>query len=301
MLNVSGKRDKTMSIEAKGGGIGLLDADGDGLLDLYVINGNTFARPRPGPAPSDRLYRNNGDGTFVDVTAAAGLGDTTGSMGCAAADVDNDGDQDLYLTNYGPNRLYRNEGGGRFVDVTAAAGLAGKRRWSTGAAFADFDGDGDLDLYVANYVDFDPAIRPDNMPYQVWKGLKIFHGPNAYHGEPDELYRNEGNGTFTDVTAQYPAIANARLRFASGLIANLTASRVSLEKVRKALAVPRRHREAHVRNEPVVQSEAVLVAVIDRRGVVRHAALRRSRRTIGERPWKKQGGVGRIYPARPAS
>jgi len=210
--NVSGEREKTMIIEAKGGGIGFLDYDGDGYLDVYVINGNTFAQPRPQPPPSNRLYRNNRDGTFVDVSVAAGVGDTAWSMGCAAADYDNDGDQDLFVTNYGPNRLYRNTGDGRFDDVATAAGVAGKAGWSTGAAFGDYDGDGDLDLFVGNYVKFDPAIRPDKMPYQVWKGLKIFHGPNAYAGERNELYRNDGDGTFTDVTERTPAIARTALR-----------------------------------------------------------------------------------------
>ncbi|MEW6750448.1 MAG: CRTAC1 family protein [Candidatus Latescibacterota bacterium] len=210
--NVSGKREKTYIIEAKGGGIGLLDYDGDGLLDLYVINGSTFERPLPDPPPSDRLYRNEGDGRFRDVTAAAGLGDTSWGMGCAAADYDNDGDQDLFVTNYGRNRLYRNRGDGRFEDATAQAGLAGSPRWNTGAAFGDYDKDGDLDLYVASYVRFDPDVRPDNMPYQMWKGMKIFHGPKAYDGDTDQLYRNEGNGTYTDVTARVPAIAGTALR-----------------------------------------------------------------------------------------
>jgi len=210
--NVSGKRDKTMIIEAKGGGIGLFDYDGDGDLDLYVINGSTFEPRTNGPAPSNRLYRNDGGGAFADVTDAAGVGDTTWSMGCAAADYDNDGDQDLLVTNYGVNRLYRNEGDGSFAEVTEKAGLGVWSRWSTGAAFGDYDLDGDLDLYVANYVRFDPAIRPGRLPYQLWKGLKIFHGPNAYEGETNELYRNEGDGTFTEVTDQHPKMASTEAR-----------------------------------------------------------------------------------------
>jgi enediyne biosynthesis protein E4 len=209
--NVSGKREKTMIIEAKGGGIGFLDYDGDGDLDLYVINGSTFERPRTGPPPSNRLYRNDGGTTFVDVTAEAGVGDTTWSMGCAAADYDNDGDQDLFVTNYGVNRLYRNTGDGGFVDVTREAGVGTLSRWSTGVAFGDYDGDGYLDLYVANYVRFDPASRPGKMPYQLWKGLKIFHGPNAYDGELNELYHNDGNGKFVDVTASMPALVGDAL------------------------------------------------------------------------------------------
>lgn len=210
--NVSGKRDKTMIIEAKGGGIGLLDYDGDGDLDLYVINGSTFEPRASGPAPSNRLYRNDGGWVFTDVTVAAGVGDTTWSMGCAAADYDNDGDQDLLVTNYGVNRFYRNNGDGTFADATREVGLGQASRWSTGAAFGDWDNDGDLDLYVANYVRFDPVARPGRMPYQLWKGLKIFHGPNAYEGEVNELYRNDGDGTFTEVTQRHPALAAARLR-----------------------------------------------------------------------------------------
>ena len=223
--NVSGKREKTMIIEAKGGGIGLFDYDGDGDLDLYVINGSTFERPRSGPAPFNHLYRNDGGDTFTDVTQEAGVGDATWSMGCAAADYDNDGDPDLFVTNYGVNRLYRNDGDGTFTDVTQEAGVGGLPRWSTGAAFGDYDLDGDLDLFVTHYVRFDPAVRPDNMPYQLWKGLKIFHGPNAYEGETNELYRNDGDGTFTEVTAQVPALANSALRSFQCLFADLNDDR----------------------------------------------------------------------------
>ena len=212
VMNVSGKRDKTMIIEAKGGGIGLFDYDGDGYLDLYVINGSTFEPRAMGPPPSNRLYRNDGTGSFTDVTGEAGVGDTTWSMGCAAADYDNDGDQDLFVTNYGVNRFFRNNGDGTFADVTEATGVGKWSRWSTGAAFGDYDGDGDLDLYVSNYVRFDPDDRSQRMPYQLWKGLKIFHGPNAYEGEPNELYRNDGSGSFTEVTDRHPALTRAALR-----------------------------------------------------------------------------------------
>ena len=219
--NVSGQRDKTMIIEAKGGGIGLFDYDNDADLDLYVINGSTFEPRASGPAPSNRLYRNDGAGSFTDVTAAAGVGDTTWSMGCAAADYDNDGDRDLLVTNYGLNRLFRNNGDGSFTDVAPEAGLKMAHRWSTGAAFGDCDLDGDLDLYIANYVQFDPAMRPGHLPYQLWKGLKIFHGPNAYEGETNELYRNNGDGTFDEVTGQQPDMAGAALRSFQALFADL--------------------------------------------------------------------------------
>ena len=204
--NVSGKPNKTYIIEAKGGGIGFLDYDGDGDLDAYVANGSSFEGFPPGAAPSNRLYRNEGNGTFSDVTAAAGLGDTSWSMGWAAADYDNDGDADLYVTNYGANRLYRNEGektrysgaGPWFADVTPQAGV-GDERWSTGAAFGDCDLDGDLDLYVVNYLNFDPDHPPESGRYRRWKDLDVFYGPESYEGDADVLYRNQGDGTFLSV------------------------------------------------------------------------------------------------------
>ena len=199
--NVSGKANKTYIIEAKGGGACFLDFDTDGDLDAYVINGSSFESFPPGKAPRNRLYRNQGDGTFADVTALAGVGDTSWSMGCAAADYDNDGDLDLYVTNYGPNRLYRNQGDGTFADVTALAGV-GDERWSTGAAFGDYDLDGHLDLYVANFVQFDPAYRPNSMQYCLWKNVEVFYGPETFDGETDVLYHNEGDGSFREVTRQ---------------------------------------------------------------------------------------------------
>ncbi|MFH1571834.1 MAG: CRTAC1 family protein, partial [Gemmatimonadota bacterium] len=219
--NVSGKREKTMIIEAKGGGIGWLDYDGDGDLDLYVINGSTIEPRAGGAPPSNRLYRNEGGYRFADVTAAAGVGDTSWSMGCAAADYDNDGDQDLFVTNYGRNRLYRNRGDGTYADATEEAGVGGRPRWSTGACFGDYDGDGDLDLYVANYVRFAPAADPQRMPYQLWKGLKIFQGPNAYEGETNELYENDGAGRFVEVTGRNPAMARAARRSFQCVFADL--------------------------------------------------------------------------------
>ena len=198
--NVSGKPQKTYIIESKGGGAGLFDYDNDGYLDAYLINGSSFD-PLPDPPPSNRLYRNRGDGTFAEVTRTAGVGDTAWSMGCGAADYDNDGDTDLLATNYGPNRLYRNRGDGTFAEVAQAAGVADPR-WSTGVAWGDYDVDGDVDLYVANFVRFNPDELAESDLYQLWKGIKIFQGPNAYEGEQDVLYRNRGDGTFEDVTTQ---------------------------------------------------------------------------------------------------
>lgn len=192
----SGGPEKGHILEAKGGGAAFLDYDGDGQLDIYLVNGSTLEGK---PPLRDALFRNTGDGKFTEVTTETGLGDTSWGMGCAAADYDNDGDTDLYVTNYGPNKLYRNEGG-RFSEVSASAGV-GDPRWSTGAAFGDYDRDGDLDLYVANYVDFDPQLQRQNRPFCQWKSAEVFCGPRSLRGAADCFYRNEGDGRFSEVTA----------------------------------------------------------------------------------------------------
>jgi hypothetical protein len=181
--------------ETLGAGGAFLDYDGDGDMDLYLVNGGNLARPQ-NTSPSV-LYRNNGDGTFTDVTSNAGVGNATRyGMGCAVGDYDNDGDPDLYVTNFGPDVLYRNSGDGTFTDVTAQAGV-GDPLWSSSATFFDFDRDGDLDLYVANYVLYalDAAYPPC-----IEGGLRTYCHPRHFEGAPDRLYRNNGDGTFTDVT-----------------------------------------------------------------------------------------------------
>ena len=185
----------TNLVESVGGGVAMLDYDGDGFLDLYVTTGAHLAGLSEGRSrarPENRLYRNRGDGSFEDVTRAAGVGDTGYSMGVAFGDYDNDGDPDLFISNYGTNVLFRNDGDGTFTDVTRRAGVGGTG-CSVGAVWADFDNDGLLDLYVGNYIEFDPDYRqfyaPDGFP-----------GPLAYSGQPDVLYRNRGDGTFEDVT-----------------------------------------------------------------------------------------------------
>ncbi|MBI1927333.1 VCBS repeat-containing protein, partial [Candidatus Poribacteria bacterium] len=186
-----------------GSGAGFADYDNDGDLDLYIVN-------NPGPlhakvtanSPGNVLYRNNGDGTFTDVTAKAGVGDRGYGMGCVWGDYDNDGDLDLYVTNYGPNVLYRNNGNGTFTDVTAAAGV-GDARWSTGAAFGDYDNDGDLDLYVPNYIEYNLSGLEKMQKESIKSGRPIPSALNPHIFEPqgNVLYRNNGDGTFTDVTA----------------------------------------------------------------------------------------------------
>ena len=199
-------------VESTGVGVCLLDYDGDERLDLYFVQGSRAegvtdpeeleARAQAGDRaalPSNRLYRNvtepGGPWRFEDVTAATGVGDTGYGMGCVAGDLDNDGDPDLVVTNYGPNRVYRNDRDeGLFTDVTERAGL-GDPAWSLGAALLDYDGDGLLDLYVGNYVVFDPD-------YRAFYVADRFPGPLAYPGSPDRLYRNLGGWRFEDVTAE---------------------------------------------------------------------------------------------------
>ncbi|MBI4531839.1 MAG: VCBS repeat-containing protein, partial [Candidatus Latescibacteria bacterium] len=178
-----------------GSGAAFFDYDDDGDLDLYIVNGAPLSLS--GTRPTNVLYRNNGDGTFTDATDKAGVGNSDYGMGCAVADYDNDGDVDLYVTNYGPNRLYRNNGDGTFTDVAAQAGVRDDK-WGTSCAFADYDNDGDLDLYVANYVEVSP--EKDKSCSDPISNLKFYCHPREFDGQPDVLYRNNGDGTFTDVT-----------------------------------------------------------------------------------------------------
>jgi hypothetical protein len=199
-LQVSGDpRVKNLIVEAKGGGLALLDADGDGWLDIYFVNGRTFEKTN-GPPPKNKLFRNNHDGTFSDITDAAGVGDEEWGMGCAAADYDNDGDADLYVTNYGPNRLFRNDGKGRFTDVIGEAGCQSPL-YSTGAAFADYDLDGFVDLVVSDYLDLESLnhLTPEQQKAE-WRGYRVYPGPRAYTPLGISLFHNRGDGTFEDVT-----------------------------------------------------------------------------------------------------
>ena len=225
--HVSGGAEKNYIIETTGSGVALWDFDGDGLLDIYLVNGSTL-EPRAGGLPRAALFRNNGDRTFRDVTAAAGVANERWGQGVCVGDIDNDGDPDLYVTNFGPNRLFRNLGDGRFDDVAVRAGVA-VESWSTGCAFGDYDGDGWLDLYVAGYVAFDVQKPPPSPPrrqastadapaqqgaggmgaaysagaaYCTYRGLPVMCGPRGLRGAPDHLFRNNGDGTFTDTTRQ---------------------------------------------------------------------------------------------------
>ena len=195
--HVDGRSGQKYFMETLGSGAAFFDYDGDSDPDLYFVNG----APLPGyisrETPTNCLYQNNGDGTFTDVTEKAGVGDTGYGHGCAVGDYNNDGQLDLYVTNYGVNRLYRNNGDGTFTEVAESAGVT-EPRWSTSSAFADYDGDGNLDLYVVNYIVFDIDENP-------WcgfkeKGIRAYCEPDNFTAQSDTLYRNNGDGTFTDVT-----------------------------------------------------------------------------------------------------
>ena len=195
--NVSGT-DQTYIVEGMMGGAAFFDYDRDGDVDLYVTNGSSFAGFAAGEHPANQLYRNDG-GRFAEVTVAADVGDTSWSMGCAAADYDNDGHTDLYVTNFGRNTLYRNRGDGRFADVTEETGV-GDMGWGTGASFGDYDRDGDVDLYVANYVDF--SLDYESPIPCLWKNVKVYCGPVGLLPAADVFYRNNGDGTFSEWTQQ---------------------------------------------------------------------------------------------------
>lgn len=181
--------------ETTSAGAALFDFDNDGDLDVYLINSGPHDADSPNVSkPPNRLYRQESDGTFSDVTARSGVGDTGYGMGCAVGDIDNDGDLDLFVTNYGRDVLYRNDGDGTFTEITSAAGISGEQ-WSTSACFFDFDRDGFLDLLVATYVSYDPAKSCMDL-----SGRPEYCGPNAFPGVADVLYRNQGDGTFVDVS-----------------------------------------------------------------------------------------------------
>ncbi|MGH9751134.1 MAG: CRTAC1 family protein, partial [Candidatus Polarisedimenticolia bacterium] len=203
LRNVCGAIDKRTINETVGMGVCLLDFDDDGRLDLFLPNGRA-TNPSPGEEPRSALYRNLGGLRFQDVTATAGVA-ARGywAQGCAAADYDADGRIDLFLTGFGRYLLYRNLGGGRFQDVTRAAGLAGGRGWSTGTAFADYDGDGWLDLYVSHYVDWEPGMpplpAPGAGPNCHYRGVPVICGPRGLKTSAGRLFRNL-RGHFTDVS-----------------------------------------------------------------------------------------------------
>src|SRR5438445_2649962 len=192
-------------LETTGTGVAFIDFDNDGWLDLFFVNGSTLEGFLPDKAPTNHLYRNRGDGTFEDVTARAGLVASGWGQGVCVGDYDGDGYDDLFVTYFGENRLYHNRGNGSFDDATRAAGLESARgartRWGTGCAFLDYDRDGRLDLFVANYIDLDHATAPTpESGLCRYKAMQVACGPPGLTGGRNALYHNRGNGPFEDVT-----------------------------------------------------------------------------------------------------
>lgn len=192
---------KKYILETLGGGIALLDYDNDGWVDVFVVSATRFEGFPAGKEPTNQLYRNQKDGTFRKVTAEAGLTATGWGQGVCAGDYDNDGFVDLFVTSWGQNRLYRNTGKGAFTDVTEATGLKQSTRWGTGCAFLDYDLDGRVDLFVANYLVFDrdKIPLPGTSPNCHWKGVPVMCGPKGLPGGTNLLFHNEG-GKFRDVS-----------------------------------------------------------------------------------------------------
>ncbi|MHC4972714.1 MAG: CRTAC1 family protein [Planctomycetota bacterium] len=195
-LHTDGSSGRRYIVEAMSTGIATFDYDGDGLIDIYFPNGAPLPGYEADEPPRHALYRNLGGWRFEDVTEAAGVVCTSYGVGVTAADYDNDGDADLYLSNFGPNVLFRNNGDGTFADVTASAGVAGKNVIGAGACFLDYDGDGLLDLYVGNYTTLDYAGHRPHFS----RGQPSYPSPSEYPPLLDSLYRNNGDGTFTDVS-----------------------------------------------------------------------------------------------------
>jgi hypothetical protein len=231
---VAGTPAKDYIIDAPGAGCAFIDYDNDGWLDVYLINGSTFDALRgKTKAPRSALFRNKRDGTFIEVTDKAGVENERWGQGVCAGDFDNDGWQDLYVTNFGKNRLYRNNRNGTFTDIAEKAGVT-VGGWSAGCAFGDYNGDGKPDLFAAGYIDFDidnppPAAsdeaiarrddggakRPNDEEknaggmgaaytaganYCQYRGRRVMCGPRGLKGAPDHLFKNNGDGTFTDVS-----------------------------------------------------------------------------------------------------
>jgi enediyne biosynthesis protein E4 len=206
--HVMGTKQKKYILETDGSGVGLIDYDNDGWLDIYLVNGSTYdalnGRAKP---PHAALFHNNHDGTFTDVAAKAGVANDRWGFGVAIADYDNDGWPDIFVCNFGANRLYHNNHDGTFTDVAEKAGVT-LGNWSDGATWGDYDGDGRLDLFVSGYVHYDLAHEPSatdgTVPFAFCQlhGIPVMCGPRGLKGEPDHLFHNNGDGTFTDVSVK---------------------------------------------------------------------------------------------------
>src|ERR1700678_715659 len=206
--HVMGSEDPRFILETVGSGVALIDYDNDGWLDIYLVNGSTYdAMAGKASPPHAALFHNNHDGTFTDVAQQAGVTNDRWGFGVAVGDYDNDGWPDLYVTNFGKNRLYHNNHDGTFTDVAEKAGVT-LGNWSTGATFGDYDGDGWLDLFVHGYVHYELEHPPVSGSAEVAfttcevRGMKVMCGPRGLKGEPDHLFHNNGDGTFTDVSVK---------------------------------------------------------------------------------------------------
>ncbi|PYT22207.1 MAG: RNA-binding protein [Acidobacteria bacterium] len=210
-------------LETTGCGIAFFDFDHDGWLDIFLVNGTRFeAKFDVGSAPTNRLFKNNRDGTFSDVTAKSGLVRTGWGQGCCVGDYNSDGSDDLFVSYWGECALYRNNGDGTFTDVARQAGVTtggGKLpRWNTGCAFVDYDRDGNLDLFIANYIDFDVKTVPTPEGGTcLYKGLKVACGPPGLNGGKNILFRNNGDGTFSDVSKK-AGILNTKGTYGLGVL-----------------------------------------------------------------------------------
>jgi enediyne biosynthesis protein E4 len=203
LLNICGDVTKDFIVDANGSGVAWLDFDNDGNLDLLIVNGSSRERIRQGGDPMVALYRNDGRGHFEDVTVRSGLTRRGWGNGVCVADYDNDGFSDVYVSGIGGGALFRNNGDGTFSDATRRARVGNDGRWGTGCAFGDYNRDGFVDLYVANYVKFNEEKIPRRGETAGCKFMvvDVYCGPKSLEGEPDVLYRNNGDGTFSDVTA----------------------------------------------------------------------------------------------------
>jgi len=206
--HVMGTPQKKYILETDGSGVGLIDYDNDGWLDIYLVNGSTYkALEGKEPAPHAALFHNNHDGTFTDVTAKAGVANDRWGFGVAVADYDNDGWPDIFVANFGRNRLYHNNHDGTFTDVAEKAGVT-LGNWSDGAAWGDYDGDGRLDVFVSGYLHYDVNHQPlagdkdVSRAFCQLRGAPVMCGPRGLKGEPDHLFHNNGDGTFTDVSVK---------------------------------------------------------------------------------------------------
>jgi hypothetical protein len=214
-----GEHKNKYLLETTGCGAAFYDFDNDGWLDIFLVNGTRLEGFPPGQTPTNRLFKNNRDGTFTDITAKAGLLRSGWGQGVCIGDYDNDGYEDLFVAYFGKNVLYHNNGDGTFTDVTEKAGVAGSgKRWNSGCAFVDYDRDGKLDLFVANYIDLDlrTAPVPESGPC-LYKGVMVACGPPGLNGGKNILFHNNGDGTFTDVS-QSSGILQANGTYGLGVL-----------------------------------------------------------------------------------